>query len=100
MLHLLSASNNNVHNDVGSHNRHRPQVYYPYMHTLKYKVDEMPMRLDRISAFERMNPELSVNVIKYNRVNPANMVDEIEAEEEDDCGVYKNPHFDLVYKSR
>ena len=57
---------------------------------LNYNDSDMPMRLCNIPKFERANPTLSINVIKYN----ACMDDEVGEGE-----VVRNEAYDLVYKT-
>ena len=53
------------------------------------------MRLSNIPKFERSNPSLSINVIKYKPL----MVDDPVYDEDDDSDVTINEAFDIVYKS-
>ena len=46
-------------------NRNRVTKYIPFLSELKYNENEMPMRLNNILKFERQNPQLCINVIKY-----------------------------------
>ena len=74
-------------------NHQRVTKYQCFMHLINYDEGDMPMRICNISKFERQNPQLRVNVLKYN-----SNVDFSNVNGDDD--VYKNPFVDLLYKSK
>ena len=76
--------------DVPRKHASRPKQYRQYFAELQYDENWMPMKLKTIPAFERRNPALSINVFRYNEVI------DIPVDEE----VYKNPHVDIIYRSR
>ena len=87
-------------------NRERVSNYAEFLEELVYDEDIMPMKLANVSKFERQNPHYRINVMRYR-----NDVSDDEDEEEgsdridvdgddDDDVIYKNPHVDLVYRSR
>jgi DNA polymerase type B, organellar and viral/Recombination endonuclease VII len=83
------------HDVIPDGQRHRPSVYTRYLAELKYKDEDMPMRLINIPTFERHNPQVAINIIKYTPPNRLNHLPYDDAAE-----VFKNPCFDLVYKSK
>ena len=76
---------------IQSNFRYRSAKYQDYLHELNYKVEDMPMRICNISKFEKANPTLRINVLKYNEVG--------NDESDVDVDVYKNPQFDIIYRS-
>jgi len=77
--------------------QHRERVsnYIPFLSTINFSSDEMPMKIKSIPNFERRNPQISINVLKYN-----NDVDNDENEDYDNVEIVKNPYIDLIYRSR
>jgi hypothetical protein len=51
--------------DIVTVNRNRPEKLRPYLNELNYKEVDMPMKISNISKFERANPQLCINVIKF-----------------------------------
>ena len=90
ILALLKRNDVNAHCD-------RVANYEKYLSLLKFKEEDMPMRLSNIAKFERANPTLSINVIKYTR--PANSSIDEETNDDDDDDVVSNEAFDIVYKT-
>ena len=74
--------------------RHRPAVYDRFMDELKYSDEDMPMQLINVPKFERQNPHVIVNIIKFTPPSRLNRLPDGE-----DAEVFKNPCFDLIYKS-
>ena len=83
------------HHLIDNGQRHRSQKYDCYLDELKWDVDDMPMRLVNIPKFERMNPAVAVNIIKF---TPPSLNNYVPADEEGE--VFKHPCLDLVYRSK
>jgi len=83
-------------NEIPNGTRHRPAKYLPYMNELKYSAADMPMKLANISKFERQNPSLAVNVIRYVPLSRMQRTDTGDAEKE----IFKHPCLETVYKSK
>ena len=73
-------------NEITQH-RYRMQKYIPYLSELKYNDNDLPMIISGIFKFERENPQLAINVIKYTPLSATEMMnamrDEIESDAED-----------------
>ena len=76
------------YNDITRHN-YRPSQYKTYLNELKYDIGQMPMKLKDIGKFETEN-NLSITIFKYNN----------DATIEEDEIIYKNPHVDIVYRTK
>ena len=68
--------------------------YIPFLHELKFTEAEMPMKISNIGKFERSNPHLAINVIKYTP-----LTHDLDRSDDDE-DYLKHPCFDLVYRSR
>jgi hypothetical protein len=81
------------YNSIPRNKRHKPSKYQQYMISLNYDEEELPMRLSNVSKFERMNPDLRVNIILFNEHIDTTTIDD------EDVEVYKNQYFDVIYRS-
>ena len=77
-----------------SHNRYRPSQYTQYLSTLKYDINDFPMRISNITKFERENPSLRINVVNYVDA------DDNDDNDDDEYSAYTNPNFQFIYKSK
>ena len=75
--------------------RSRAASYEQYMNELQYDAEEMPMQIINIPRFERRNPQVAVNVIKY---TPPSLLARMRVDEE--AEIFKHPCFDLIYRSK
>ena len=88
-------------------NRERVSNYVKYLDELVYDEAIMPMKLANVSKFERQNPRYRINVMRY-RNDVSDDDDDVDGSDHnnvddanvDDDVIYKNPHVDLVYRSR
>ena len=80
------------YNEIENH-RDRPSSYEDYLPLLKYDELQMPMKIKNIPKFEIQNPQFHINILIYNEE-----LDDMQSN--DECEVYKNPAFDLLYRSR
>ena len=77
------------YNEIGKDYRQRASKYKEFLHLFQYKETDMPMKICDIPKFERQNPWIRINVLSYNNA----------AEPSKPSEVYKNPFFDLMYRS-
>lgn len=75
--------------------KHKERVsqYTKYLTELKYDQNDMPMKISNVAKFERQNPQLAINVLKWN-----NFVTRRGEEEEED-EVCENDKIDILYRS-
>ena len=76
------------YNVIPDGQRHRLAVYEQYFPELTYKEEDMPIQLINLPTFERQNPQVIINVIKFTPPTRLNRMPD-----EDDV-VFKNPCFD------
>ena len=84
---------------------HRDRVsnYVEYLNELVYDEESMPMKIANVPKFERQNPQYRINIIRYRDIDDDDDDDEEDDDDDDDdddCEVFKNPHMNLVYRSR
>jgi hypothetical protein len=80
---------------IRKQNRHMPAKYQRFLNELNYDPATMPMQLVKIPKFEKKNPHLAINVIKFNPPDRNRI-----PQPNDDAEVFKHPCFDLVYRSK
>ena len=85
---------------VGSGSRQRPQAYKKYLHTLRYKEKDMPMRLCDIPKFERTNSHLAINVFMYKPTKRKERLLEEHNDDDDDYSTLEHPFLETVYRTR
>ena len=70
------------------------------MNELKYDAEAMPMKIVNIPNFERRNPQIAINVIKYIPSSPRDRNAVAQNPNASERGlVFKHPNFDVIYNS-
>jgi len=67
-----------------THHRYRVQKYRRYLSELKFSERDLPMKICDISKFERDNPQLAINVIKFNALTTSEMRNAMLEDDDDD----------------
>ena len=83
------------YDEVREYYRHEPEEYKNFFSLLKYKESDMPMKINSIPKFERQNPQFRINILKY-----LDDDEQVDDNLDEMLEVYKNPHFDLLYRSQ
>ena len=95
---IISILKRNV---VDQRKQHKPAKYQRYLNELSFEAESMPMQLVNIPRFERKNPNLAINVIKFTPpLMQVGVRDVDDDDEEENVDVFKHPCLDLVYKSK
>ena len=91
-----------VKSQPANENKHRKSHYVDKLNTLNYKLEDFPMKLGDVDKFERANPNLAIDIIRYTPLSekkPNTDWEQVGLEDDDDCYL-KHPCFDLVHRSR
>ena len=78
--------------DVITRNRQRVNNYIPYLDTLKYNLEDMPMKFKDIPKFEKENG-LAINVLSYKE-----NVKDLESHDVD--VTLKHPNIDIIHRTK